>query len=96
VPSTPDLVPTPEGHLDVARTRALWDSVYQAPAALVREGQWVDRASVGIPAAYAVTGQRLAEALAAQGDSAGAERVMRRVLAVAAAARLGGGGAGAE
>jgi hypothetical protein len=93
VPTTPDLPATADGHLDVPRTLALWDSVYRAPAALVREGQWVDRASAGIPGAYAFTGQRLAQALAARGapgDGARAEAVMRRVLDVAAAARLGG------
>jgi hypothetical protein len=88
-----DLAPLPDGgHLDVPRTRALWDSAYGGPRALVREGRWVDRASVGIPLAYAVTGDRLARALAARGDSAGAAGVMRDVLAVAAAARLDGGG----
>lgn len=96
VPSTPDLPPTPDGHLDVPRTLALWDSVYQAPQALLREGRWVDRASANIPAAYAVTGQRLAQALAARGDTARAEAVMRRVLAVAEAARLGGAAARGE
>jgi hypothetical protein len=88
-----DLVALPGGGaLDVPRTRALWDSVYRAPRALVREGRWADRASVGIPLAYAVTGQRLALALAARGDSAGAARVMREVGAVARAAGFEAGG----
>ncbi len=90
VPTTPDLPATPDGHLDLPRTLALWDSVYRAPAALAREGRWVDQASANIPGAYAFTGQRLAQALAARGDSARARAVMRRVLDVAAAARLGG------
>ncbi|HEU4563280.1 MAG TPA: DUF2723 domain-containing protein, partial [Gemmatimonadaceae bacterium] len=30
-----------EGWFDVARTAALWDSVYQAPASLLRRGDWV-------------------------------------------------------
>jgi hypothetical protein len=72
----------------VPRTRALWDSVYRAPAALAREGRWVDRASANIPLAYAFTGDRLARALAARGDSTGAAGVARAVARVAEVAGL--------
>jgi hypothetical protein len=72
--------------LDVARTRLLWDSVYRAPAAIVREGRWIDRPSAQLPLVYAFTGQQLAQALAARGDAAGAQRVMERVAAIARAA----------
>src|ERR1700736_5270112 len=43
-------------NLDVERTKALWNSVYRAPDALIKEGDWIDRASFGIPYTYAFTG----------------------------------------
>jgi hypothetical protein len=80
--------PTPSGYFDVARTEALWDSVYRAPAALIRQGDWVDRPSAGIPFGYAITGEMLAQALDLRGDSVKADSVLRTVDAVAKAARL--------
>ncbi|MEP6691838.1 MAG: hypothetical protein ABJD07_11830, partial [Gemmatimonadaceae bacterium] len=59
-------------------------------SAVAREGQWPDRASANIPLLYAITGQELALALASQGDSANAARIMGTVADIARAARLGG------
>jgi VanZ family protein len=84
------LVPVGGVHLDLPRSRALWSSIYLGSAALRREGQWVDRASVTIPVNYAVAGQQLARALAARGDTVAAMRVAREVEEMARAARLGG------
>jgi hypothetical protein len=84
-----DTVNTPIGLVDLPRTRALWSTVYHAPAALVREGQWVDRASVGIPYHYVLVGYYLASALEQQGDKAEAERVLKQVQEMAQAAGLG-------
>ncbi|MGZ8378327.1 MAG: glycosyltransferase family 117 protein [Gemmatirosa sp.] len=82
------LVPVGGVHLDLPRSRALWATTYRGAAALVREGQWVDRASVSIPVIYALTGQQLATALVARGDTAGASQVAREVNALARATRL--------
>ncbi|HEX6532943.1 MAG TPA: DUF2723 domain-containing protein [Gemmatimonadaceae bacterium] len=84
-----DTVAVAGSFVDRRRTLALWDSVYRAPRAVIGEDGWVDRASAGLPMLYAVVGVRLADALAAGGDTARAERVVRTVARVASAARLG-------
>ncbi|HEX9130026.1 MAG TPA: DUF2723 domain-containing protein [Gemmatimonadaceae bacterium] len=76
--------------LDVDRTKELWDTVYRAPEALMEEGDWVDRASFGIPYTYAFTGAVLADALARRGDEKSANRVMDRVRGIVKAARIEG------
>src|SRR5690606_20443441 len=88
VKTAPGILATPAGYFDVERTEALWDSVYHTPEALIREGEWVDRPSAGIPLGYAITGEMLAQALELRGDSAKADSVMRTVNAMAEAARL--------
>jgi hypothetical protein len=77
-------------NLDVERTKALWNDVYRAPEALIKEGDWIDRASFGIPYTYAFTGAILNDALKAKGDTAGADRVMNRVRGIVKAARIEG------
>jgi hypothetical protein len=84
-----DTVNTPIGIIDLPRTRALWSTVYHAPAALMREGQWVDRASVGIPYHYVLIGYYLSEALEQQGDHPEAQLVLKQVQEMANAAGLG-------
>ncbi|HWL40413.1 MAG TPA: DUF2723 domain-containing protein [Gemmatimonadaceae bacterium] len=76
--------------IDVDRTRALWNDVYRAPEALIREGDWVDRPSFGIAYTYAFTGAILAEAISRQGDEKAAATVMERVKGVVKAARIEG------
>jgi hypothetical protein len=76
--------------VDVDRTKALWDTVYRAPEALLKEGDWVDRPTFGIPYTYAFTGTVLAEALARRGDESGANAVMNRVRGIVKAARIEG------
>jgi len=77
-------------NLDFARTKALWNDVYRAPDALVKEGDWIDRASFGIPYTYAFTGAVLSEAMKARGDTKGADSVMTRVKSIVKAARIEG------
>src|SRR6266853_1367732 len=77
-------------NLDLERTKALWNNVYGAPAALIKEGDWIDRASFGIPYTYAFTGAVLSEALKARGDTKGADAVMNRVRSIVKAARIEG------
>jgi hypothetical protein len=77
-------------NLDLERTKALWNDVYRAPDALIKEGDWIDRASFGIPYTYAFTGAVLSEALKARGDTKGADTVMNRVRGIVKAARIDG------
>jgi hypothetical protein len=90
VTNSPDIVQIGGLNLDVPRTKALWDTVYHAPEALIKEGDWIDRASFGIPYTYAFTGAILKEALLAKGDTKGADTVMNRVRAIVKAARIQG------
>ena len=75
-------------NVDFERTKALWNDVYHAPEALVKEGDWIDRASIGIPYTYAFTGAVLSEAMKARGDAKGADTVMNRVKGIVKAARI--------
>ena len=77
-----------EGFVDLPRTQALWDSVFQAPQSIIAKGDWVDRASVGIPALYISTGFMLGEALRSVGKPAEAQRVLATAEQVARATRL--------
>jgi len=77
-----------EGFVDVPRSTALWDSVFQAPKSIVKKGDWPDRASVGIPALYVSTGFMLSEAQRAQGHADEAKRVLATAENVAKATRL--------
>ncbi len=76
--------------VDVDRTKALWNDVYRAPQSLIREGDWIDRASFGIPYTYAFTGAILAQALDTRGDRAAANAIRDRVRAIVKAARIEG------
>lgn len=76
--------------LDVARTQALWNSVYRGQKALIAEGKWVDRASSTIPYTYAVVGTMLAEGLSRTGNLTDAKPIMDTVTRIARAARLEG------
>ena len=76
--------------IDVDRTKALWNDVYRAPEALIKEGDWIDRASFGIPYTYAFTGAILAQAMTDKGDNASANAIKERVRAIVKAARIEG------
>src|SRR4029079_12403445 len=76
--------------IDVDRTKALWNEVYRAPQSLIKEGDWIDRASFGIPYTYAFTGAILAQAMADKGDNASANAIKERVRAIVKAARIEG------
>ena len=76
--------------VDVDRSKALWDTVYRAPDALIKEGDWIDRASFGIPYTYAFTGAVLADAMTRQGNAKAASAIMSKVQAIVKAARIEG------
>ncbi|HET6681018.1 MAG TPA: DUF2723 domain-containing protein [Gemmatimonadaceae bacterium] len=85
----PDTLLIPgEGFVDLKRTTALWDSVFMAPKSLIERGDWVDRASVGIPALYVSTGFMLADALDATGSAEKSKAVLNLTEQVAQATRL--------
>ena len=76
------------GAIDLARSMALWDSVYVAPKGLIRMDRWVDRASVDIPLRYVVTAAVLGEALNEKGKVAQGDSLMKQAQSLANAARL--------
>jgi hypothetical protein len=75
------------GHVDVARTLALWKT-YEGPEAIRRRGEWIDRPSAGIPALYTITALTLGQALAGQGRAQEAQGVRVRGMEVAEAAHI--------
>src|SRR3954471_19891721 len=75
-------------NVDLQRTEDLWNTVYHAPEALMKEGKWIDRASYGIAYTYAFTGAVLNEALRARGETRAADTVMNRVKGIVQAARI--------
>jgi hypothetical protein len=77
-----------EGFVDVPRSVTLWDSVFQAPKSIIRKADWVDRASVGIPALYVSTGFMVSEAMRTLGRNDEAQRVLATAEGVARATRL--------
>ncbi len=77
-----------DGWLDVARTKSLWNDVFQGPKSVIAEGHWVDRASVSMPSLYIFAGAELAEVMRNSGDQAGANAVFATTRNVATATRL--------
>jgi hypothetical protein len=80
---TPDTVFTSAGWFDLNASLRLWNEDFLGPAAVIRRGLWVDRASVGIPYMYIATALNLSQVLAMRGDTAQALKFE------AAARRLG-------
>jgi hypothetical protein len=74
------------GHIDVVRTRALW-SLYGAPSAMIRRGDWVDRPSIGIPLIYIGTAFMLGQLAEQRGEMKEAERMRNAALELAEGTR---------
>jgi hypothetical protein len=66
-----------EGFVDVARTRELWDHDFLGPAAVIKRGLWVDKASVGIPYVYITTAVDLSDIALQRGDTAESRKLMQ-------------------
>jgi len=86
------LLPTPTGDstgmvMDVPRSAALWN-LYRGPAAIVRRGDWIDRASLPTPYDYALLGLSLSNALAQHGDTTNALTVRGQTVDLIHAARI--------
>jgi hypothetical protein len=84
---SPDTIQIGDSYMDLKRTYALWRE-FKGPEALVRIGDWIDRASFGIPYTYAVTGTILAEGLARRRMTEESRQVQRDVIKIVQAARL--------
>jgi hypothetical protein len=83
-----DTVAVPgEGFVDLARTRALWNDVFQGPKSIIARGDWIDKPSAGIPALYVSTGFVLGEALTRTGNPQAANTVIATATNVARASR---------
>jgi hypothetical protein len=73
---------------DAATTRALWETVFKAPASLAKRHMWVDRPSAGIPYLYVRTGLELSAALDQLGLKQEAARIRAQTVQVAHATQL--------
>src|SRR5205085_9509318 len=81
-------VPEQQEWMDIKRSKALWDSVFVGPKALIKRGDWIDQPSVGIPYLYIATGATLAQILNDRGDGTEAMKVFNTVRDVAKAVRI--------
>ena len=77
-------------NVDLDRSKALWFTVYHAPDALIRQGDWIDRPSFGIAYTYAFTGAILADGLGRLGGTRDATAIMQKVKKIVQAARIEG------
>ena len=77
-----------EGWIDVQRSKALWNDVFEGPRSFVRRNGWPDKASVGIPALYVSTGFMMHDVLQAAGDAPNAVKALNTAKAVAQATRI--------
>ncbi|MEP7086985.1 MAG: hypothetical protein ABI884_06600, partial [Gemmatimonadota bacterium] len=75
------------GFFDLPRTDSLWKD-YKAPAALLKRGEWVDKASSDIPLRYVITAALLSDISKSLGDSAAAAKYMNTAIDMARAARV--------
>ena len=74
-----------DGWFDIDRSNKLWKDVFHGHDAVVTEGQWVDRASAGIPVMYLFLGAELSEGLRVTGRTADANSVAALTRKVAQA-----------
>jgi len=75
------------GFFDLPRSDSLW-TIYKAPAALLKRGEWVDRASSDIPLRYVITAALLSDLSKARGDSAIGAKYIDTAVKLAHVARV--------
>jgi hypothetical protein len=73
---------------DALTTRALWETVFKAPASLARRAMWVDRPSAAVPYLYVRTGLKLSAALDQLGFMQEARRVSAQTVQIARATQF--------
>ena len=76
-----------EGFVDVKRSLALWNTVFEGQKSIISRGDWVDKPSAGIPALYVSAGIVLSDALRATGNNTDAQKVIMTAKDIAAASR---------
>jgi hypothetical protein len=74
-----------DGWIDVPRSQVLWEDVFMGHQALLREGKWVDNASVGIPLLYVTTAASLAQAEQDRGNGEAAQQYIEAARRLAGA-----------
>jgi hypothetical protein len=88
VTETADVVRTSGGWLDLTRTRRLWSTVFRGHVQIATERDWVDEASLSMPAQYIIVGSALSDAMTKRGDADGAAKVAVQLDAIFKATRL--------
>jgi hypothetical protein len=78
---------TPTSRIDLPGTLSLWKEM-RGTASLIRQGGWVDRASIGIPFQYISTGALLTESLTREGRTKEAAALLDTTRQLAHAAHL--------
>lgn len=93
LPSPPvessNLVSTTGGFVDVGRSLALWRDSFRGRAAFERQDEWIDPASLVMPAQYVIAGSLLAEALEKRGAAEESSAVAGEVNRLLGIAHLG-------
>jgi hypothetical protein len=83
------IVKTNGGMVDVPRSLALWRKTFRGPASFERQGEWIDPASIVMPAQYVFAASLLGSALAKQGATADANAIQADLQKLLTTADLG-------
>jgi hypothetical protein len=75
VTESDSIVKTAAGMVDLPKSLALWRNTFKGRAAFEKHGEWIDPASLVMPAQYVVAGSILSEALAKRGQTADATAI---------------------
>jgi hypothetical protein len=89
VVETPEIVKTSAGMVDTSRSLALWRDTFKGRAAFLAQGDWIDPASLVMPAQYVIAGSVLAEALKDRGTAEAAAKITEEVQRMMAISNLG-------
>ncbi|HUQ19702.1 MAG TPA: DUF2723 domain-containing protein [Gemmatimonadaceae bacterium] len=82
-----DTIKLNDRYVDVSRTGELW-KLYRAPDTLAKIDKWIDPASANLPGTYLYAGLQARDALVAAGERDTADKVTRKMIAVAKALRM--------
>jgi len=88
------MVRTAAGVVDLPKSLALWRNTFKGRAAFEKQGEWIDPASLVMPAQYVVAGSILAEALSKRGQTSDATAIsdeVQRMMGIANLASVFGG-----
>ena len=77
------------GMVDVPRSLALWRKSFRGPASFERQGEWIDPASIVMPAQYVFAASLLGSGLAKEGATADADAVQHDLQRLLSTANLG-------